>query len=91
MRLQTVLAFIAGLILTGHTASAAPITAGTLFLDPDIVTASDPSTFVGLSYAGTGCSASSRNVSKVSLIALTAVARSRLADCDGEGRVLAER
>jgi hypothetical protein len=54
MRFQTILALVAGLILTGHTASAAPITAGTVFLDPDIVTTSDPSAFVGLSYAGSG-------------------------------------
>ncbi len=54
MRLHTVLALVAGLLFTSHLASAAPIIAGTVFLDPDIVTASDPSTFARLSYAGTG-------------------------------------
>jgi hypothetical protein len=33
---------------------AAPITPGTIFLDPDIVTAADPTTLDGLTYAGMG-------------------------------------
>ena len=33
---------------------AAPITSGTIFIDPDIITSSDASTFGGVSYAGTG-------------------------------------
>jgi hypothetical protein len=43
-------------LLTGapYLAQAAPITPGTVFLDPDIVTASDPTSFTGLSYAGVG-------------------------------------
>jgi hypothetical protein len=43
------------LCLTGgiaRAAVAAPITSGTVFLDPDIVTGADPSAFSGLSYAG---------------------------------------
>jgi hypothetical protein len=33
---------------------SAPIISGTIFMDPDIITASDASTLTGLSYAGTG-------------------------------------
>ncbi len=36
------------------TAPAAPPFSGTIFLDPDIITPSDPTTFVGLTYSGQG-------------------------------------
>jgi hypothetical protein len=41
-------------VFSTRPAAAAPITGGTIFLDPDIVTAADASAFSGLSYAGTG-------------------------------------
>lgn len=35
-------------------ASAVPVTSGTIFIDPDIIVASDPTTYTGVSYAGIG-------------------------------------
>lgn len=42
------------LLLSQVTGDAAPPFSGTIFLDPDIVTASDPSAFWGISYTGIG-------------------------------------
>lgn len=52
--LSAILLSVTFVTFAPHTAVAAPITEGTVFLDPDIITASDPSTFVGLTFAGTG-------------------------------------
>ncbi|HET8899264.1 MAG TPA: hypothetical protein VFN09_10880 [Rhodanobacteraceae bacterium] len=42
------------LILLGATASATPPYSGTIFIDPDIITAADPNAFLGITYAGQG-------------------------------------
>jgi hypothetical protein len=42
------------LLLGGQTAMAAPPFSGTIFIDPDIITSSDPTTFVSAPYAGQG-------------------------------------
>jgi hypothetical protein len=48
-------AFALALVLSSsHRAHAAPPYGGTIFIDPDIITASDPTTFVGIAYAGQG-------------------------------------
>jgi len=49
MRIR-VAVLIAVCVIAGPQAS--PITSGTIFLDPDIITPADPTTFTGLSYAG---------------------------------------
>ena len=56
MKIQVRASLLLVSLLTGapYLAQAAPITPGTVFLDPDIITASDPTTFTGLSYAGMG-------------------------------------
>lgn len=46
--------FLIVLFFVALTAAAAPITSGTIFLSPNIITASSPGTFSGLVYAGTG-------------------------------------
>jgi hypothetical protein len=40
--------------LAGQSAQAAPPFSGTIFIDPDIITASDPTTFTNMAYAGQG-------------------------------------
>jgi hypothetical protein len=52
--LRTTVLVVSLLAAIPKTAQPDPITSGTIFLDPDIVTASDPSSLVGVSYAGTG-------------------------------------
>jgi hypothetical protein len=54
VRLRWRLLFAALVTVAPQSALSSPITFGTVFLDPDVVTASDPSTFTGLTYAGTG-------------------------------------
>src|SRR5690349_12702748 len=44
-----------GLILVlNSVASAAPPFSGTIFIDPDIITSADPTTFTGVTYTGQG-------------------------------------
>lgn len=52
-RLLRVFLLLAVVALTDG-AHAAPPFSGTIFLDPDIITSADPTTFVSLSYAGQG-------------------------------------
>jgi predicted outer membrane repeat protein len=42
------------IVLAGHSGFAAPPFSGTIFIDPDIITASDPTTFISAPYAGQG-------------------------------------
>ncbi|HKX61052.1 MAG TPA: hypothetical protein VJS65_04400, partial [Verrucomicrobiae bacterium] len=42
------------LTLSGQSSVAAPPFSGTIFIDPDIITASDPTTFTNMTYAGQG-------------------------------------
>jgi hypothetical protein len=47
-------ALIGLIILTAVTAHAAPPFSGTIFIDPDIITAADPTSFTGITYTGQG-------------------------------------
>jgi hypothetical protein len=47
-------AFVCLAVLACPTTQAAPPFGGTIFIDPDIITSSDPTTFTGMTYAGQG-------------------------------------
>jgi hypothetical protein len=52
--LRVVLAFVCLAALACPVARAQPPFSGTIFIDPNIITASDPTTFTGITYAGQG-------------------------------------
>ena len=54
LTLRAMLLSLAFVAVVPGTTQVAPITPGTVFLDPDIITSSDPTSFLGLSYRGTG-------------------------------------
>lgn len=56
MRTRPVVAvcLFAVLSLLPQVGHAVPPFEGTIFVDPDIITASDATTFIGIGYAGTG-------------------------------------
>jgi hypothetical protein len=51
---RTLLVLIACLLLAQRPAAAVPPFSGTIFIDPDIITAADPTRYTGMTYTGQG-------------------------------------
>jgi hypothetical protein len=54
LRILIALSLVALVALINRTVQAIPPFSGTIFIDPDIITSSDPTTFLGSPYAGRG-------------------------------------